>query len=130
MRLRGGWPAMRGFRVVACAATTMLLSDGLVATVTLVVGSCSGVSEGPSSWSSHAVKSELRCVGPVATMPCDGRYGCDGLLRHESCISPLRSSLSESELPVSCARSHLFGIGRYRLHEAIAMGSSLVVVLR
>jgi hypothetical protein len=34
-----------GFHVVACAATTMLMSDGLVATMTLVVGSCSGVSD-------------------------------------------------------------------------------------
>jgi hypothetical protein len=51
---------MRGFRVVACAATTMLMSEGLVAAMTLVVGSCSGVSDGPLRWSSPVVKSELR----------------------------------------------------------------------
>jgi hypothetical protein len=34
------------FHVVACAAMTMLMSDGLVAPMTLVVGSCSDVSEG------------------------------------------------------------------------------------
>jgi hypothetical protein len=32
--------------VVACAATTMLMSDGLVAAMTLIVRFCSGVSEG------------------------------------------------------------------------------------
>jgi hypothetical protein len=41
-----GWPAMRGFRVVACTATTMSMSDGLVAAMTLVVGLYSGVYEG------------------------------------------------------------------------------------
>jgi hypothetical protein len=41
------WTAMRGFRMVACATTTMLLSEGLVAAMTVVVGSCSGVFEGP-----------------------------------------------------------------------------------
>jgi hypothetical protein len=45
-------------------------------------------------------------------------------------MSPLRSLLSESELLVSYAKSHLFGIGRYGLCEAAAAGSSLVVVLR
>jgi hypothetical protein len=68
--------------------------------------------------------------GPMVMMPCGGGSGCCGLLRRESCISPLRSSLSELELPVSYARSHLFGIGRHRLHETVAVGSSLVVVLR
>jgi hypothetical protein len=34
------------FRVVACAATMMLMSDGLVEVMTLVVGFCSDVSEG------------------------------------------------------------------------------------
>jgi hypothetical protein len=63
---------MRDFRVVACAATTMLMSDGLVAAMTLVVGACSGVSEGPSSWSSPAVKSERQC---------SWTYGDDALWR-------------------------------------------------
>jgi hypothetical protein len=49
-------------------------------------------------------------VGPVATMPYGGQSGYDGILRHESCISYLRSSMSESELPVSYAKTHLFGI--------------------
>jgi hypothetical protein len=69
-------------------------------------------------------------VGSVETMPCGRRSSCDGLLWRESCISPLRSSLSESELPVSCVKSHLFGIGRRGLHEVAAAESSLVVVLR
>jgi hypothetical protein len=47
---------------VACAVMMVLMSDGLVAKMTLVVNSCSGVSEGPSSWSSSAVKSELWCI--------------------------------------------------------------------
>jgi hypothetical protein len=68
-------------------------------------------------------------VGSVSMMPCGGRSVRDGLHRRESCISPLRSSLSESELPVSYAKRHLFGIGRHRLHEAVATGSSLMVVL-
>jgi hypothetical protein len=63
-------------------------------------------------------------------MPYGGRSGCDGLLRRGSYISPLRSLLSESELTASCVRSHLFGIGQHGLHEAVAVGSSLVVVLR
>jgi hypothetical protein len=29
------WIAMRGFRMVACAATTMLMNEGLVAAMTL-----------------------------------------------------------------------------------------------
>jgi hypothetical protein len=68
-------------------------------------------------------------VGPMAMMPCGGQSCHDGFLRRESCISLLRSSLSESELPVSCAKSLLFGIGRRGLHEAVAARSSLVVVL-
>jgi hypothetical protein len=35
--------------VVACAAMMMLMSDGLVTAMTLVVGSCSSVFDGPSS---------------------------------------------------------------------------------
>jgi len=85
------------FRVVACAATTKLMSDGLVAAMTLVVGSCSGMSDGSSCWSPRVVKSELRLRGPAATMTCVGRSG-DDLHRRESCISPLRSSSSESKL--------------------------------
>jgi carbonic anhydrase/acetyltransferase-like protein (isoleucine patch superfamily) len=69
-------------------------------------------------------------VGLVATMTFGCRSGRDGLLRCESCISPLQSSLSESEQPVSCAKSHLFGIGRHGLHEAAVVRSFLVVVLR
>jgi hypothetical protein len=46
--------------VVACATKMMLMRDGLVTSVTLVVDSCSSVSDGPSRWSSPAVKSELR----------------------------------------------------------------------
>jgi hypothetical protein len=38
MQHRGWWMAMRGFHVVACAVMTMLMSDGLVAAMTLVVG--------------------------------------------------------------------------------------------
>jgi hypothetical protein len=68
-------------------------------------------------------------VGPMAMMPCGGQSGHDGFLRRKSCISPLRSSLSEPELPVSHAKSHMFGIGRHGLHEAVAARSSLVVVL-
>ena len=37
--------AMCGFRVVACAATTTVASDGLVAAWTLLVGFPSGVSD-------------------------------------------------------------------------------------
>jgi hypothetical protein len=48
------------FRVVACAATTMLMSEDLVAGMTLVVGSCYSVSDGPLRWSSPVVNSELR----------------------------------------------------------------------
>jgi hypothetical protein len=59
----------------------------------------------------------------VATMPCGGWSGRDGLLRCESCTSPLRTSSSESELSVSCAKSQLFGIGRRGLHEAVAARS-------
>jgi hypothetical protein len=51
---------MRGIRVVACAVTAMLMSDGLVVAMTLVVGSCSGVFNESSCWASPAVKSELR----------------------------------------------------------------------
>jgi hypothetical protein len=36
---------MQGFRVVPCAVTTMQMIDGLVAAMTLVVGSFSGVSD-------------------------------------------------------------------------------------
>jgi hypothetical protein len=35
------------------------------------------------------------------------------------CISPIRSSSPESELPVSCAKSHLFGICLRGFHEAV-----------
>jgi hypothetical protein len=34
----GAWRAMRGFCMVTCAATTMLMSDDLVAAMTLLVG--------------------------------------------------------------------------------------------
>jgi hypothetical protein len=37
---------------VACTATTMLMSDGLVAAMTFVVGSCSRVFGRPLSWAS------------------------------------------------------------------------------
>jgi hypothetical protein len=66
----------------------------------------------------------------MVTMPCGGLPGPDGPLWRESCISHIRSSSSESELPASGARSHMFGIGLRGLHEAIAARSSLVVVLR
>jgi hypothetical protein len=69
-------------------------------------------------------------VGPVETMPCCRRSGHDDLLRRESCISILRSSLPESEPRVSCAKIHLFDVGRHGLHEAIGVRFSLVVVLR
>jgi hypothetical protein len=66
----------------------------------------------------------------MAMMPCGGLPSPDGPLWRESCISHLRSSSSESELPAFGARSHMFGIGRRGLHEAVAARSSLVVVLR
>jgi hypothetical protein len=94
---------MRGSRVVSCAATTMLMGDGLVAVMTLVVGSCSGVFGGRSRWSSPTVKSEprlrldlwRRC--PVAGGPLVMVFF--GASLAYIYISPLRSSLSESELP-------------------------------
>jgi hypothetical protein len=45
----------------------------------------------------HEVRAAV-VVGPVAMMPYGGRSDRDGLHRRESCISPLRSSFSESEL--------------------------------
>jgi hypothetical protein len=51
---------MRGFCVVASAATTMLMSDGMVAATILVVGSCSGMFDEPSRCSSPVVELELR----------------------------------------------------------------------
>jgi hypothetical protein len=48
------------------------MSDGLVAAMTLVVGSCSGVSKGPLSWSSPDVKSELQCMDLWRRCPVAG----------------------------------------------------------
>jgi hypothetical protein len=114
--------------VVACAATSMIMSDGLVAAMTLVVGSCSGMFDGSSCWASPVVKSELRLQLDL-WQRCPMAGGPIVMVFIGVSLAYLLFK-AHFQNRSCCAKSHLFGIDRHRLHEAVAAGSSLVVVRR
>jgi hypothetical protein len=96
----------------------------------LFVGSCSGVFDSSSSWTSRAMKSGLPPRWHVATMSGEEKSLREDLHRYGSCTSPLRSSSPKSGLPFFCIKGILFGIDQHVLHEATAVITSLLVVPR